>query len=43
MEVQKFSYDNKIVKLFIYATVFWGIVAMIGGLLAALQLAFPGI
>ncbi len=41
MEVQKFSYDNKIVKLFIYATVFWGIVAMIGGLLAALQLAFP--
>ena len=41
MEIQKFSYDNKIVKNFAYATVIWGITGMIVGLTAALQLAFP--
>lgn len=41
MEIQKFSYDNKIVKLFLYATLFWGVVGMVVGLLAALQMAFP--
>ena len=41
MEVQKFSYDNKIVKYFAYATVIWGIIGMLVGLIAALQLAFP--
>lgn len=41
MEVQKFSYDNKIVKNFAYATVIWGIVGMLVGLIVALQLAFP--
>jgi len=25
MEVQQFYYDNKIVKKFLYATMFWGI------------------
>ena len=41
MEVQKFSYDNKIVKNFAYATIIWGITGMVVGLIAALQLAFP--
>jgi cytochrome c oxidase cbb3-type subunit I/II len=41
MEVQKFSYDNKIVKYFAYATIIWGVTGMLVGLTVALQLAFP--
>ncbi|HAX96629.1 MAG TPA: cytochrome C oxidase Cbb3, partial [Prolixibacteraceae bacterium] len=41
MENQKFYYDYKIVKQFLMATVVWGIIAIIVGLLIALQLAFP--
>jgi len=41
MEQQSFFYDNKIVKQFAYATILWGIVGMLVGLIAALQLAFP--
>lgn len=41
MEIQKFSYDNKIVKYFAYATIVWGLIGMTVGLLAALQLVFP--
>src|ERR1035437_4598228 len=41
MTLEKFSYDNKIVKLFAYATMLWGIVGMLVGLIAALQLVFP--
>ena len=41
MEVQKFSYDNKIVKNFAYATIIWGITGMLVGIIAALQLAYP--
>ncbi|TVQ42957.1 MAG: cytochrome-c oxidase, cbb3-type subunit I [Saprospirales bacterium] len=41
MQLEKFSYDNKIVKMFAYATILWGIVGFIVGLLAALQLVFP--
>ncbi len=41
MEVEKFNYDNKIVKYFAYATIIWGIIGMIVGLVVALQLAFP--
>jgi cytochrome c oxidase cbb3-type subunit I/II len=41
MEVQKFSYDNKVVKYFAWATIIWGITGMLVGLIAALQLAFP--
>ncbi|MEI6679576.1 MAG: cytochrome-c oxidase, cbb3-type subunit I [Mariniphaga sp.] len=41
MEIQKFNYDNKIVKYFIIATMIWGAVALVVGLLIALQLAFP--
>ncbi len=42
MENQKFYYDNKIVKLFVLATIIWGVVAVLVGVLIALQLAFPG-
>jgi cytochrome c oxidase cbb3-type subunit I/II len=41
MEVQKFSYDNKIVKWFTYATIIWGLVGFTAGLVAALQLVHP--
>lgn len=41
MELEKFSYDNKIVKQFAYATMVWGLVGMLVGLLVALQLVFP--
>ncbi len=41
MEVQKFNYDNAIVRNFVWATIIWGVVALLVGLLAALQMAFP--
>lgn len=41
MEQEKFYYDNKIVKLFAYATIFWGLIGMSVGLLVALQFVFP--
>lgn len=41
MEIQKFNYDNAIVKNFIWATIIWGAVALVVGILAALQMAFP--
>ena len=36
MEMQQFYYDNKIVKKFIYATIVFGVVGMLVGLLLAL-------
>ena len=41
MEVQQFYYDNKIVKNFLYATIFWGIVGMTVGLMLAFLFIFP--
>lgn len=41
MEIEKFSYDNKIVKAFMIATVVFGLVGMLVGLTAALQLVYP--
>ncbi|PKP31132.1 MAG: cytochrome C oxidase Cbb3 [Bacteroidetes bacterium HGW-Bacteroidetes-17] len=43
MEIEKFYYDNRIVKYFAYATIFWGIIGMLVGLLAALQLVWPAL
>uniref|UniRef100_UPI003565563B cbb3-type cytochrome c oxidase subunit I n=1 Tax=Muriicola sp. TaxID=2020856 RepID=UPI003565563B len=43
MEVQQFSYDNQIVKKFIYATLFWGIIGMLVGLLLAFMFMFPNL
>jgi cytochrome c oxidase cbb3-type subunit I/II len=42
MKVETFKYDNRIVRAFAIATVIWGIVGMSAGLLAAVQLFFPG-
>jgi len=41
MELERFSYDNKIVKAFIIATVVFGLVGMLVGLTAAIQLFYP--
>ncbi|MEZ4779073.1 MAG: cytochrome-c oxidase, cbb3-type subunit I [Flavobacteriaceae bacterium] len=43
MEVEKFYYDNKIVKNFLYATLVWGIVGMSVGLLLAFMFLFPNL
>jgi len=41
MELQQFKYDNKIVKYFIVATVIFGLVGMLVGLLISIQLFWP--
>ncbi len=41
METQKFSYDNGIVRAFLYATVIFGLVGFLLGLTAALMLFYP--
>jgi cytochrome c oxidase cbb3-type subunit I/II len=41
MEKQQFYYDNKIVKMFFWATVLWGVVGMLVGLLVAFLFLFP--
>ncbi|MFC4635000.1 cytochrome-c oxidase, cbb3-type subunit I [Dokdonia ponticola] len=43
MEVQQFYYDNKIVRKFIVATLFWGIIGMSVGLLLAFMFLFPNL
>jgi cytochrome c oxidase cbb3-type subunit I/II len=42
MQVEKFYYDNRIVKMFAYATIFWGAIGMLAGLLAAVEIYLPG-
>ncbi len=42
-QVDKFNYDNKIVKWFAYATIIWGVVGMLAGILAAFQLVYPSL
>ncbi|WGD34256.1 cytochrome-c oxidase, cbb3-type subunit I [Olleya sp. YS] len=41
MEMQQFYYDNKIVKKFLYATMLWGVVGMLVGLILAFMFLFP--
>ncbi len=41
MELEKFKYDNKIVRNFAFATLIWGSIGMLVGLIAACWLAFP--
>jgi cytochrome c oxidase cbb3-type subunit I/II len=41
MQLEKFYYDNRIVKWFAYATILWGAVGMLAGLLAAIQIYLP--
>ena len=41
MELEKFSYDNEIVRKFALATTLWGLVGMLVGLILAIQLFAP--
>lgn len=40
-QIEKFRYDNKIVSMFAAATMLWGMVGMLVGLIIALQLYMP--
>ncbi len=39
--LERFSYDDGIVRMFTWATMLWGVVGMLVGVIAALQLANP--
>ena len=39
--MESFSYDDAIVRMFLTATIFWGFIGMLVGLVVALQLAAP--
>jgi len=41
MHIEKFNYDNRIVRNFIIATIIFGVVGMLVGLTAAIQLYAP--
>ncbi len=41
MELQKFSYDNRMTRNFAIATIVWGVVGLLAGLLIALQIYIP--
>jgi cytochrome c oxidase cbb3-type subunit I/II len=41
VKVEKFTYDESISRLFVGATILWGVVAMLAGVFIALQLANP--
>jgi cytochrome c oxidase cbb3-type subunit I/II len=43
MELEKFKYDNQIVKMFSIATVVWGLVGMLVGVIVALQMYIPAL
>ncbi|MCH8554537.1 MAG: cytochrome-c oxidase, cbb3-type subunit I [Schleiferiaceae bacterium] len=43
MEMERFAYDNKIVRNFTVATIFWGVIGMLVGVLIAWQLIFPSL
>ncbi|MBS1517513.1 MAG: cytochrome-c oxidase, cbb3-type subunit I [Bacteroidetes bacterium] len=43
MEMEKFRYDNKIVRDFALATIIWGVVGMLVGLLVSMQLFSPSL
>lgn len=43
MEMQQFYYDNKIVKKFLYASIVFGVVGMLVGLLVATLYLFPNL
>jgi cytochrome c oxidase cbb3-type subunit I/II len=43
MELEKYRYDNQIVRLFLYATIIWGLFAFLVGVILAIQLVLPGL
>lgn len=42
-QLERFQYDNKIVRNFAYATIIWGVVGMLVGLWVALLMVFPNL
>jgi cytochrome c oxidase cbb3-type subunit I/II len=43
MQLEKFTFDNSIVRKFAFATVLWAIVGMLVGVIIAFQLAYPAL
>lgn len=43
MQMERFSYDDDIVRKFVAATLLWGLVGMLVGLIAAIQLFMPSL
>ncbi len=41
--LERFAYDNKIVRNFLVATMLWGLIGFLVGLTIALQLVFPAL
>ena len=41
--LDSFSYDDRIVRQFVFATILWGVVGMLVGVIIALQLTFPAL
>ncbi len=39
--IERFQYDNRIVKNFLFVTILWGLIGMLVGLTAAIQLVVP--
>ena len=40
-ELESFSYDDQIVRMFLWATLIWGLVGFLAGVILAFQLALP--
>jgi cytochrome c oxidase cbb3-type subunit I/II len=43
MQLETFHYDNKMPRLFAMATIFWGAIGMLLGVIIAFQLVFPAL
>ena len=41
VRLEKFTYDDAIARMFMVATIVWGVVAMLVGIIVGLQLASP--
>ncbi len=41
MELERFTYDNRLTKMFLFATIVFGVIGMLVGLTAAFELIFP--
>jgi cytochrome c oxidase cbb3-type subunit I/II len=42
-QIERFEYDNQSVRLFTFASLFWGIVGMLVGVIVAIQLFYPAL
>ena len=41
--LERFSYDDAIVRMFVTATLVWGMVGFLAGMVLAMQLPFPSL